>query len=85
MNVKMMMMVSHLVFSKRSKGYVPNNNFFAGNTKFPWMDNYRLIAYRVQRRIQGGHWAHGPLGQKKFFFDILKKLENLVWPPLCEH
>ena len=32
-----------------------------------------------QRRIKGG-LGHGPFG-KKFFFDIVKKLKNLVCPP----
>ena len=27
--------------------------------------------------------AMAPPLAKKFFFDIVKKLENLVWPPLC--
>ena len=32
-------------------------------------------------------WPNGPWPPlaKKFFVDIVQKLENLVWPPLCEH
>ena len=29
----------------------------------------------------GGQLAMAPFGKKKFFFDIVKKLENLVWAP----
>ena len=54
---------------------------------------FRIVSYSVPTSysywylvsvayLPRGQIGHGPLGQKKFFFTV-KKLENLVWPPLC--
>ena len=49
-------------------------------TPCPFLHMNRHFIHRGVFR--GGALGHGPPLAKKFFFDILKKLENLVRPPL---
>ena len=52
-----------------------------------WQQPPRILFSGPQIRPEaylGGALGHGPpFGQRKFFFDIEKKLENLVGPLLC--
>ena len=41
----------------------------------------RIVWTKAEAYLGGGHWAMAPLLANKIFFDILQKLENLVWPP----
>ena len=44
-----------------------------------------MIISNAEAYLGGGDWVMAPSLAKKNLFDIVKKLENLVWYPLCEH